>query len=84
MALINVIKCDIVDGEFCYKFPSDDLKLGSQLIVYPSQTAFFVKGGEILDAFTSGTYTLSSENIPMLNKVINIPFGGDTPFKAEV
>lgn len=84
MALINVIKCDIVDGEFCYKFPSDDLKLGSQLIVYPSQTAFFVKGDEILDAFTSGTYTLSSENIPMLNKVINIPFGGDTPFKAEV
>lgn len=84
MALINVIKCDIVDGEFCYKFPSDDLKLGSQLIVYPSQTAFFVKGGEILDAFTSGTYTLSSENIPLLNKVINIPFGGDSPFKAEV
>lgn len=84
MALINVIKYDIVDGEFCYKFPSDDLKLGSQLIVYPSQTAFFVKGGEILDAFTSGTYTLSSENIPLLNKVINIPFGGDSPFKAEV
>lgn len=84
MALINVIKCDMVDGEFCYKFPSDDLKLGSQLIVYPSQTAFFVKGGEILDAFTSGTYTLSSENIPLLNKVINIPFGGDSPFKAEV
>lgn len=84
MALINVIKCDIVDGEFCYKFPSDDLKLDSQLIVYPSQTAFFVKGGEILDSFTSGTYTLSSENIPLLNKVINIPFGNESPFKAEV
>lgn len=84
MALINVIKSDIVDGEFCYKFPSDDLKLGSQLIVYPSQTAFFVKGGEILDEFTSGTYTLTSENIPLLNNVINIPFGGDSPFKAEV
>ena len=84
MALINVIKCDIVDGEFCYKFPSDDLKFGSQLIVYPSQTAFFVKGGEIYDSFTSGTYTLSSENIPLLNKVINIPFGNESPFKAEV
>ena len=55
MAHINVIKCDIVDGEFCYKFPSDDLKLGSQLIVYPSRTAFFVKSSEILYAFTSGT-----------------------------
>ena len=84
MALINVIKCDMVDGEFCYKFPSEDLKLGSQLIVYPSQTAFFVKGGEILDSFTSGTYTITSENIPLLNKVINIPFGNESPFKAEV
>lgn len=84
MALINVIKCDIVDGEFCNKFPSDDLKLGSQLIVYPSQTAFFVKGGVILDTFTSGTYTITSSNIPLLNKVINIPFGNESPFKAEV
>ena len=75
MALIDVIKCDIQDGEFCYKFPSDDLRIGSQLVVYPSQTAFFVRGGEILDSFTSGTYTISSENIPLLNKVINIPFG---------
>ena len=84
MALIDVIKCDIQDGEFCYKFPSDDLRLGSQLVVYPSQTAFFVKGGEILDSFSSGTYTISSENIPLLNKLINIPFGNESPFKAEV
>ena len=84
MALIDVIKCDIQDGEFCYKFPSDDLRIGSQLVVYPSQTAFFVKGGEILDSFTSGTYTISSENIPLLNKLINIPFGNESPFKAEV
>ena len=84
MALIDVIKCDIQDGEFCYKFPSDDLRIGSQLVVYPSQTAFFVKGGEILVSFTSGTYTISSENIPLLNKVINIPFGNESPFKAEV
>lgn len=84
MALIDVIKCDIQDGEFCYKFPSDDLRIGSQLVVYPSQTAFFVRGGEILDSFTSGTYTISSENIPLLNKVINIPFGNESPFKAEV
>ena len=84
MALIDVVKCDIQDGEFCYKFPSDDLRIGTQLIVYPSQTAFFVKGGQIFDTFTAGTYTISSNNIPLLNKIINIPFGSDSPFKAEV
>lgn len=84
MALIDVVKCDIQDGEFCYKFPSDDLRIGTQLIVYPSQTAFFVKGGQIFDTFTAGTYTISSNNIPLLNKIINLPFGSDSPFKAEV
>lgn len=84
MALIDVVKCDIIDGELCRKFPSEDLKIGTQLIVYPSQTAFFVKGGAICDSFTAGTYTIKTENIPILNKIINIPFGGETPFSAEV
>lgn len=84
MALIDVVKCEMVNGEFCSKFPSDNLKIGSQLIVYPSQTAFFVKGGSIYDSFTSGTYTISSENIPILGAILNLPFGGESPFKAEV
>lgn len=79
MAIVDVIKHEISDTELVGKFKSDNIKIGSQLIVYPSQTAFFVKGGKILDEFTSGTYTLNSENIPILNKVVNIPFGGDTP-----
>ena len=84
MALIDVVKCDIIDGEFCQKFPSDDLRIGTQLVVYPAQTAFFVKGGQICDEFSAGTYTISTENIPVLNKIVNIPFGGDSPFKADV
>ena len=84
MALIDVVKWESTLKEFCYKFPSDDLRIGSQLVVYPSQTAFFVKGGQICDEFTSGTYTLKSENLPVLNKLINIPFGKESPFQAEV
>lgn len=84
MAIIDVVKWDMTDGEFCYKFPSDNLKIGTQLVVYPTQTAFFIKGGSICDQFTEGTYTITTENIPVLNKLINIPFGGNTPFKAEV
>lgn len=66
------------------KYPSEDLRLGTQLVVYPGQTAFFVKSGRILDEFESGTYTLISENIPLLNEIVNLPFGGKSPFKAEV
>lgn len=84
MAIIDVVKCEADNRNFCRKFPTDDLRIGSQLVVYSAQTAFFVKGGQVCDEFTAGTYTLKSENLPILNKLINIPFGGDSPFKAEV
>ena len=84
MALIDVVKCEVNDSELVYKFPSEDLRIGTQLVVHPGQTAFFVKGGKIADEFTSGTYTIKTENIPILNKLINIPFGGKSPFQAEV
>lgn len=84
MALIDVVKWEASQREYCHKYPSSDLRIGSQLVVYPAQTAFFVKGGKLLDEFTEGTYTLKSENLPILNKLINLPFGGDSPFQAEV
>ena len=84
MAIIDVVKCEMSDNELCKKFPSNDLRMGSQLVVYPSQIAFFVKGGMIYDEFETGTYTLKASNIPLLNKVVNLPFGGNSPFQAEV
>ena len=84
MALFDVVKWDVNQREFCHKFLSQDLRLGTQLIVNTAQTAIFVKGGQICDEFSSGTYTLKSENLPLLNKLVNLPFGGDSPFQAEV
>lgn len=84
MAIIDVVKYQGNDKEFVWKFPSEDLRLGTQLVVKTSQTAFFVKGGKIFDQFEPGTTTLKSGNIPLLNKIVNIPFGGDSPFQAEV
>ena len=84
MALIDVITTGFNENELVVKFPSDNLRLGSQLVVHPAQTAFFVHGGKVCDEFTAGTYTLKNEELPLLNKIVNIPFGGESPFKAEV
>lgn len=84
MAIIDVVKYQTVDGELCHKFDSDDLRMGTQLVVHPAQTAFFVRGGAICDEFTAGTYKLDTDNIPILNKIINLPFGSESPFQAEV
>lgn len=84
MALIDVVKYEAEENEFVWRFPSSDLNIGTQIIVNTAQHAFFIKGGKILDEFTSGTHTVKTENIPLLNKIINLPFGGKSPFQAEV
>jgi membrane protease subunit (stomatin/prohibitin family) len=85
MALIDRVKYDADDDSlFVWKYPSESLVWGTQVIVNQSQQAIFVKGGEALDVLEPGTHTLSTGNIPLLNKLINIPFGGNTPFTAEV
>ena len=67
-----------------WKFPSEDLKLGAQVIVNPSQEAVFVKSGKALDVLTSGTHTLSTGNLPLLGKLIKWTFGNKTPFTSEI
>lgn len=84
MAIIDIVKYEQQEGIIVHKFPSCDLRWGTQLVVYPGQVAFFVKGGKIYDQFTEGTYTLKTSNIPLLNKIINIPFGSDSPWQADV
>jgi len=85
MALIDVVKyTPNDDNAFVWKFPSEDLRLGTQVVVNEGQEAIFFKSGVALDILTAGTHTLSTGNIPLLNKIINLPFGGNTPFTAEV
>ena len=81
---IDRIKYNGEADELVWKFPYENLSVGAQLIVNQSQEAIFVKGGAIADVFGPGTHTLSANNIPILQKLINLPFGGNTPFTAEV
>jgi membrane protease subunit (stomatin/prohibitin family) len=86
LAIIDVIKFNgIANREWLvYRYPRDNFVFGTQLIVGEGQIAIFVKGGKALDYFSPGTYTLSTQNIPILQSLINIPFGCRTPFTAEV
>lgn len=84
MALIDVVKYQAQEDEFVWQFPSEDLRIGTQVVVNPAQSAFFIKGGVVFDEFRNGTHTIKTENIPLLNRLINLPYGGNSPFKAQV
>lgn len=70
--------------DLIYKYPSHEITLGSVLTVNDSQEACFFRNGTLYDTFRGGRHVLSSANLPLLNKVINLPSGGETTFFAEV
>ncbi len=84
MAIADVLKFNSDATIFAWKHPNSELSTWTQLIVNESQEAVLVKNGQIADVFGPGHYTLSTNNIPILQKLVNIPFGGKSPFSAEV
>lgn len=66
------------------RFKTESTTVWAQLVVSQSQIAVFVKDGQIADIFATDRCTLSSKNLPILGKLLGIPFGRETPFKAEV
>lgn len=84
MAVVSIIQYKGTPDVFAWKFPEDHLGTWTQLIVHESQEAVLFKGGQALDVFQAGRHTLETKNIPLLNKLINLPFGGKSPFTAEI
>ena len=84
MSIASVIKYEGDNSTFVWKHPEEDFNTNTQLIVHESQEAIFFLNGQPMDLFGSGRYTLETQNIPILNKIINIPTGGVSPFHCEV
>jgi len=83
-SIIDRVKYDGLPDVLAWKHPSEKLSILTQLIVNESQEAILFRNGQALDLFPAGRYTLETPNIPLLEKVINLPTGGETPFAAEV
>ncbi|CAA9574436.1 MAG: Putative virion core protein (lumpy skin disease virus) [uncultured Thermomicrobiales bacterium] len=88
MAILDLIEHpNEMSGEIVRRVPEGDsgeFRLGSQLVVREGQRAIFVRDGKALDVFGPGRHTISTNNIPLLTGLIGLPFGGRSPFTAEV
>jgi membrane protease subunit (stomatin/prohibitin family) len=63
---------------------SGEIKWGAQLTVRESQAAVFFYKGKAVGAFGPGRHTLKTGNIPILTKIASIPWGMNSPLRAEV
>ncbi len=84
MGIADIIKYEGDNSTFVWKHPCEDFNSLTQLIVHESQEAIFFMNGQALDLFPAGRYTLETQNIPKLGKLLNRTTDDNTPFHCEV
>jgi len=72
--------------DIVWKYPSEDITWGAQLIVHEYEMAVFFRDGKGYDVFGAGRHTLTTLNLPLLTSLLTriAGFGGQKPFKASV
>lgn len=93
MAIKDVVFLEVLEWfdqsgtEVAHRLPehgSGEFKFGAQCIVRDSQAAVFYSGGVACDALGPGRHSLTTKNVPLLTKLLALPWGGTSPFRAEV
>ena len=93
MGTDNLIFLEVIEWfdetgmELVHRIPakgSGEIKFGAQLIVRDSQAAVFFYKGRACDAFGPGRHTLTTANIPILTKILSVPWAMTSPLRAEV
>jgi membrane protease subunit (stomatin/prohibitin family) len=85
--LIDIIQfLDDSQNTMVYRFErfQNEIKYGAKLVVREGQAAVFINEGKLADVFGPGTYTLTTQNLPILATLLGWKYGFESPFKAEV
>lgn len=82
--LASIIKYEGDNETLIWKHPIEDFNFGSQLIVHESQEAIFFRDGQALDLFGAGRYTLETQQLPLLEKLYQLPTDTEGTFHSEV
>jgi membrane protease subunit (stomatin/prohibitin family) len=96
MGLLDKLRGELIDiiewtepaqnEALAYRFPryQNEIKMGAKLVVREGQNAVFVNEGQMADVYKPGTYTLETQNMPILATIKGWKYGFHSPFKAEV
>lgn len=82
--IVDNVFINLEKGCLLLRYPYDNLSTSARVTVQEGQKMVFCSEGMYSDCFEPGSYTLSTNNIPFLEKLVNLPFGGKSAFKTTV
>jgi membrane protease subunit (stomatin/prohibitin family) len=85
--LVDIVEwLDDTNDTLAYRFEryQNEIKYGAKLVVREGQVAAFINEGQLADVYKPGTYTLTTQNMPILATLKGWKYGFNSPFKAEV
>ncbi|HXX86859.1 MAG TPA: SPFH domain-containing protein [Candidatus Acidoferrum sp.] len=73
------------ENDIVWKYPSEDISWGDNLIVHEYEAAVFFRDGKAYDVFKAGRHVLSTLNLPLLTKILSKIAGfARTPFTSTI
>ena len=81
---IDNVFVNLEKGCLLQRYPYDNLSTCAKVTVQEGQQMVFMSEGMYSDLFLPGSHTLTTNNVPFLEKIMNIPFGGNSAFKTTL
>lgn len=82
--LYSVIKNDGPAGLLYWHFQGENFRTGSQLVVAENEEALFVREGVVVETFSGGRFTLTTNNYPFIDRIRAFFSGGENAFTCNV
>lgn len=81
---IDNVFVNLEKGCLLQRYPYDNLSTRARVTVQEGQQMVFMSEGMYSDTFLPGSHTLTTNNVPFLEKIMNFPFGGESAFKTTL
>ena len=84
VGIIDNVFHNLEEGVLLRRHPYDNLSTRAKVTVQDGQEMVFYNEGLYSDTFTPGPHLLSTNNVPFLQKIMNLPTGGNSAFKTTL
>ncbi|MBQ9295744.1 MAG: SPFH domain-containing protein [Paludibacteraceae bacterium] len=84
VGIIDNVFYNLEEDVLLARHPYDNLSTNARVTVQEGQVMVFCQEGEYSDIFLPGSHVLTTNNVPFLQRIMNLATGGSSAFKATL